>query len=212
MEKIQILWNGPKRAPLTVALAHGAGAPMDTPFMNFFAEGLSTRGYRIARFEFPYMAKRRKTQQRSPPNRQPELLATWKAVLTQIKANKLVIGGKSMGGRIATMIADECLYHPNNVCGILCLGYPFYGAGKFNKPRIAHLEIIKTPMLICQGARDPLGNYESVSRLKLSKSINFHWAEDGDHDLKPRKISGFTHEQNLIAALESASSFLSALG
>ena len=210
MGKIQILWNGPKRAPLTVALAHGAGAPMDTTFMNYFAEGLSARGHRIARFEFPYMAAWRKTKQRKPPNRQPELLETWRAVTTQIEAKKLVIGGKSMGGRMATMIADAAL-NQGNLCGILCLGYPFFGSGKDKKTRIAHLETLETPMLICQGTRDPLGNHDNVSRLKLSKSISMHWAKDGDHDLKPRKASGYTHEQNLIAALDAASIFLSAL-
>lgn len=203
-----LLWNGPKIAPLTVALAHGAGAPMDTPFMTFFAEGLAEQGHRVARFEFPYMARRRETGGRRPPDRQVVLLEAWQTIITRIDTEKLVIGGKSMGGRIATMVADNAL---SKVCGLLCLGYPFYGAGRADKPRTAHLETLKTPALICQGTRDPMGNKETVSGLKLSKFIKMHWAEDGDHDLKPRKASGRTHDQNLTGALDAAAAFLSAL-
>ena len=205
-----LLWNGPQKSELTVALAHGAGAPMDTPFMNFFAEGLAAKGCRVARFEFPYMAARRDSGKRKPPDRQPVLLDTWRAVIDEVGADKLVIGGKSMGGRMASLIADEA---PNraNVSGILCLGYPFFGAGRKDKPRTEHLKALKTPTLICQGTRDPMGGLEAVSALTLSKKIRLHWAEDGDHDLKPRKASGRTHEQNLTAALDAAASFLSAL-
>ena len=179
---------------------------MDSPFMNFFAEGLAAHGYRIARFEFPYMAVRRKTGRRKPPDRRPALLETWRSIIAEIGADKLVIGGKSMGGRMATMIADDA-----GVRGLLCLGYPFYGAGRADKPRVAHLETLKTPTLICQGIRDPMGNQETVSSLKLSKSINIHWAEDGDHDLKPREASGVTHDRNLTATLDAVVTFLSAL-
>src|SRR5262250_3278544 len=102
-----LLWNGPKKSSLTVALAHGAGAPMDTPFMTFFAEGLGKRGYRVARFEFPYMAARRATGAKSPPNYQPVLLDTWREVIEEVGADTLVVGGKSLGGRMASLIADE---------------------------------------------------------------------------------------------------------
>ena len=200
---VKFLWNGPKTAALTVALAHGAGAPMDTPFMTFFAEGLAAKGFRVARFEFPYMAARRTDGKRKPPDRQPVLLDTWRAVIAEIGADRLVVGGKSMGGRMASLIADEA-----KVKGLLCLGYPFYGAGRKDKPRTEHLLTLKTPTLICQGTRDPMGDREAVSALKLSKAIRVHWAEDGDHDLKPRKASGLTHDQNLTAALDAAAKFL----
>jgi len=201
-----LTWNGPKKFALTIALAHGAGAPMDTPFMTFFAEGLAKAGYRVARFEFPYMAVRRETGKRKPPDRQPVLLDTWRSAIAEIGADNLVIGGKSMGGRMASLIADEA-----GVRGLLCLGYPFYGAGRKDKPRIEHLLTLKTPTLICQGTRDPMGDAVSVKKLKLSKSIHIHWAEDGDHDLKPRKASGLTHDQNLTSALDAAQAFLAAL-
>ena len=200
------IWNGPKSASLTIALAHGAGAPMDTPFMNFFAEGLAAKDYRVARFEFPYMAARRLDGKRKPPDRQPLLLETWRAVIAEIGADKLVIGGKSMGGRMASLIADEA-----KVRGLLCLGYPFYGAGRKDKPRTEHLVTLKTPILICQGTRDPMGDKEAVSKLTLSRKIRMHWADDGDHDLKPRKASGLNHAQNLTAALDAATLFLAGL-
>ncbi|MHB1207601.1 MAG: alpha/beta family hydrolase [Rhodospirillaceae bacterium] len=202
-----MLWNGPAKAALTVVLAHGAGAPMDTPFMTFFAEGLGARGFRVGRFEFPYMAARRTEGKRKPPDRQPLLLDTWRKVIAGIKG-PVVIGGKSMGGRMASLIADEV-----EAAGLLCLGYPFHGAGrKQDEKRTAHLAKLKTPTLICQGTRDPMGDAATVAGLSLSKKIRVVWAEDGDHDLKPRKVSGRTHEQNLAAALDAATQFLAALG
>ena len=204
---VHLLTDGPKSAKLTVALAHGAGAPMDTPFMTFFAEGLAAAGYRVARFEFPYMAARRATGAKKPPDRQPLLLETWRAVIAELGAAHLVIGGKSMGGRMASLIADEA-----NVRGLLCLGYPFYGAGRKDKPRTEHLLSLKTRTLICQGERDPMGDRVSVTALKLSKAVKVHWLPDGDHDLKPRRASGRTHDENLRDALDAACRFLAALG
>lgn len=201
-----MLISGPKAATLTVVLAHGAGAPMDTPFMTFFAEGLAEAGYRAVRFEFPYMAARRKTGVKKPPDRQPVLLETWRSVIAELGSERLVIGGKSMGGRMASLIADD-----TNVQGLVCLGYPFYGAGRKDKPRTEHLVPLKTPTLICQGERDPMGDRPSVSQLKLSRAIKLRWLPDGDHDLKPRRASGRTHDQNLTDALDAVCEFLAAL-
>ena len=199
-----LFYNGPQLktgdAPLTVALAHGAGAPMDSPFMEAFAEGLAQAGFRAARFEFPYMVDRRDTGIKKPPNRAPILLDAWRDVIGEIGADTLVIGGKSMGGRIASMVADEM-----NVRGLVCLGYPFHGPGKpMNPERIAHLEGLKTPALFCQGTRDTLGSFEDVETYTLSNAITMHWLEDGDHGFKPREKSGFTeaaHWQSTIAAI-----------
>lgn len=180
---------------------------MDTPFLTYFAEGLGKAGYRCARFEFPYMAARRTGGAKKPPDRQPVLLQSWRAVIADLGADKLVIGGKSMGGRMASLIADEM-----KVRGLLCLGYPFCGAGSKNKPRIEHLVTLKTRTLICQGERDPMGNRQSISALKLAPLINIHWLPDGDHDLKPRRASGRTYDDNLAEALDAALAFLATLG
>ena len=203
-----MLTNGPTRSPLTVVLAHGAGAPMDTAFMTFFAVGIAAAKLRVARFEFPYMAARRLTGKKKPPDRAPILLQCWRDVIAEIKG-PVVIGGKSMGGRMASLVAaDE---PPESVVGLLCLGYPFYGAGRKDKPRIAHLANIAVPTLICQGTRDPMGDREAIGALRLQKNIRLHWAEDGDHDLKPRKVSGRTQEQNWREALDAATAFLARL-
>jgi predicted alpha/beta-hydrolase family hydrolase len=152
------------------------------------------------------MAARRTEGKKKPPDRQPVLLDTWRAVIDELGADNLVIGGKSMGGRMASLIADAA-----KVRGLLCLGYPFYGAGRKDKPRTEHLKALKTPTLICQGTRDPMGDQEAVTALPLSRAIRLHWAPDGDHDLKPRKASGLTHDQNLTAALDAAAAFLAGL-
>ena len=206
----EFLTNGPADAPLTFAFAHGAGAPMDTPFMNFFADNLAARGWRVSRFEFPYMARRRREPKRTPPDRQAVLLATWQAVIEALSVSggpqRLVIGGKSMGGRMASLVADEA-----GVAGLACLGYPFPPAGKPERLRTEHLAPLKTPCLICQGTRDSLGNWDEVGGYDLSPAIRLHWAEDGDHDLKPRKASGRSTEQNWTEAVEALDGFFRSL-
>lgn len=174
--------------------------------MTFFAEGLAEAGYRVARFEFPYMARRRLEGTKRPPDRAPVLEATWRAVIDTLGARHLVVGGKSMGGRIASLVADD-----TQVRGLLCLGYPFYGAGRKDKPRVAHLLTLRTSALFCQGERDPMGDKASVGLLPFPESLSVQWLPDGDHDLKPRRASGRTHPQSLQDALDGARAFLAAL-
>lgn len=205
MEPIEFLVDGPVRPPLTVVLAHGAGAAMDSPFMNTIAAGLAAAGLGVARFEFPYMRARREGTKRSgAPDREPVLLETWRAAIAQSGGGeRLVIGGKSMGGRIASMVADE-----GAVRGLLCLGYLFHPPGRSERPRVAHLETLRTPALILQGTRDPFGSRAEVAQYPLAPAIRMHWIEDGDHSLKPRKSSGRTEEQNLVEAIAAAVSFV----
>ena len=199
-----ILFDGPDDAALTVALAHGAGALMDSPFMAAFAEGLGKRGFRVARFEFPFMAARRETGVKRPPDRAPVLLDAWREVIDELGAENLVIGGKSMGGRIASMVADE-----TGVKGLVCLGYPFHAPGRpMNPERLAHLQHLKTRALFCQGTRDTLGGAEDVETYTLSKAIAMHWLDDGDHGFKPRKASGLAEAGNWQNALKAIVQFL----
>ena len=199
-----ILLDGPDDAPLTVALAHGAGALMDSPFMAAFAEGLGKRGFRVARFEFPFMAARRETGVKRPPDRAPVLLDAWREVIEMLGPSNLVIGGKSMGGRIASMVADE-----TGVKGLVCLGYPFHAPGRpMNPERLAHLQHLKTRALFCQGTRDTLGGAEDVETYTLSKAIAMHWLNDGDHGFKPRKASGLTEAGNWQSAIGAIAGFL----
>jgi len=189
-------------------LAHGAGAPMDSPFMNAIADSVAAAGIEVIRFEFEYMAKRREDGTRRGPDRAPKLIARFKEVLSLVgPAAEVVIGGKSMGGRIASMIADEV-----GAAGVVCLGYPFHPPGKPERLRTAHLETLKTPTLIVQGTRDRLGSEEEVAAYTLSPSIELAWMADGDHSFKPRKKSGRTAEQNLEAAADAAIRVIRRLG
>ncbi len=203
----ELLYDGPKQAEQTLVLAHGAGAAMDSPFMNSIAAGVGESGIRVVRFEFPYMSARRRTGKRSAPDREPVLRAAWMEVIEQLGGGaKLMIGGKSMGGRIASLIADEA-----GVMGLVCLGYPFHPPGRPQHPRIAHLRDLRTPTLIVQGTRDSLGNRTEVTGYDLSPHVEIAWLEDGDHSFKPTKRSGRTLEQNLAEAVGLVSRFISKL-
>lgn len=202
----ELLTNGSSRAARTVVLAHGAGAAMDTDFMNAFAVGLADRGSRVIRFEFPYMAQRRTTGKRSPPNREPILRETWLRVMESVETETLIIGGKSMGGRIASLVAEEA-----SVAGVVCLGYPFHPTGKPEKLRTEHLAALPIPTLIVQGERDPFGNAGEVPGYTLAPNIQMHWLADGDHSFKPRKASGKTLEENMAEAINAVGDFIDSL-
>jgi len=171
--------------------------------MEFFAKGLGRLGLRVARFEFPYMASKRATGKAQPPDREPVLRSTWLRVIELLGAKGLTIGGKSMGGRIASLVADEA-----GIAGLVCLGYPFHPVGKLYQLRVEHLQAIKTPTLILQGERDPFGSREEVGTYKLSRAIKVRWLEDGDHSFKPRKSSGRTEDHNWTKALDEIDGFL----
>lgn len=199
---VELLWNGSRESQITIALAHGAGQPMDAPYMETVAVGLAAEGYAVVRFEFPYMARRRVTGRKAGPDRGPVLLETWRHVIEEVASSRLIIGGKSMGGRIASMIADDA-----GVGGLVCLGYPFHPPGKPEKLRTAHLAELRTPTLICQGERDPFGTREDVGAYELSSQIQLQWLPDGDHGLKPRKKSGRTEAENLADAIAGIAAF-----
>ena len=203
---LPVLWDGPEEAKNLFIFAHGAGAPMDTDFMNFFAQNLAKNNIRVLRFEFPYMAMRREGHGKRPPNTQKILLESWCNIIKECRSlfnGNIYIGGKSMGGRMASMIADQ-----QNVSGLICLGYPFYAPGKKDKPRIDHLQNLKTKTLILQGERDAMGSREIVETYKISNKISISWLPDGDHGLKPRKKSGFTEKDNFRSVLKSISQFI----
>ncbi|QRI64865.1 alpha/beta hydrolase [Shinella sp. PSBB067] len=195
---LPFLFTGPAGGRVTVLLAHGSGAPMDSPSMNAASLALAAEGLRVARFEFAYMAARRTQGSRRPPPKAETLNPEFCAAVAELRASgRLVIGGKSMGGRVASMVADG-LYAEGRIAGLLCLGYPFHPPEKPAQLRTAHLMTLKVPTLICQGTRDPFGTSDEVPAYGLPARIDFLWLEDGDHDLKPRKtISGFSAADHL---------------
>jgi predicted alpha/beta-hydrolase family hydrolase len=203
----EFIIDGSSSAPLTFVLAHGAGAPMDSPFMATIAQVLAGDDLRVVRFEFPYMRARREHRGRSAPDREPVLLATWREVIASLGGGRqLVIGGKSLGGRIASMVADE-----THVRGLVCLGYPFHPPGKAPGPRLKHLKSLLTPALVVQGTRDSFGGRGEVEKYELSRQIRVAWIDDGDHSFKPRARSGRTQQQNLAAAIDAVRDFVKAL-
>ena len=204
----------------TLLLAHGAGAPMDSDFMEQLTAALNQQAIQVVRFEFPYMQQRRSTCGKRPPDRQPVLLDCWQQVYRQTISVEAVtdsladilaeplpgpvcIGGKSMGGRMATLFAEQ-----QAVAGVCCFGYPFFPGGKYKADRIEHLLTATTPTLIVQGTRDPFGKPEVINGLPLSDAIDVHWLEAGDHDFKPTVRSGFTQQHHIDHTAKLVAQFM----
>lgn len=206
-----LLWTGPAGGPVLV-LAHGSGAPMDSPWMTDVVDLLARRGVRTARFEFTYMAARRAGRRPSPPRAErlvPEYLAAAREVRLQSGAS-VVVGGKSLGGRVASLVVDE-LVAAGDARGLVCLGYPFHPPGQPEKLRTGHLAELRAPALVCQGERDPFGSRPEVRGYALSPTIDVRWMPDGDHGFRPRVASGRTAEENLAAAADAAAAFVHGL-
>lgn len=199
---VKFLLDGPDGAPLTVALAHGSGGAMDSPFMNTIAEGLAAAGLRAARFEFPYMAEGRKDGKSRPPDRIDVLRDSWLEAIAALGADDLVIGGKSLGGRVASLVAEQA-----QVRGLICLGYPFHPPDKPEALRVGHLLDMRMPTLILQGTRDPFGRPAEIRNYALPPNVRIHWLADGDHSFKPRKSSGVTEAANLAEAVSAIVDF-----
>ncbi len=201
---------GPQDGPLLI-LAHGAGAGMSSPFMELIAALLAERGVASARFEFAYMAARRAGGKRRPPPKAELLIPEYEAALGELHnldpARRLLIGGKSMGGRVASFMADQA-FAAGRCAGLVCLGYPFHPVAKPANLRTAHLETLACPTLIVQGERDPFGSRSEAASYQLSEAIAFHWAGDGDHDLGPRGGKGYTRKGNLAAAADAVAAFV----
>ncbi|GAA6182543.1 alpha/beta fold hydrolase [Shimia sp. NS0008-38b] len=193
----------------TFLFAHGAGATMEAPFMGMVAEGLAARGIRVARFEFDYMAARRRGGPKRPPPKVEILQQEYHAAVAALRCDgPLVIGGKSMGGRVASLIAND-LRAAGAIDGLMCLGYPFHPQGKPEKLRTAHLAELTVATLICHGTRDPFGTKEEVAGYDLSEEIELLWVEDGDHDLKPRKrVTGLDHAAQLKRVCDVAAAWI----
>jgi len=207
----------PNRAAIaTIILAHGAMAPMDSPFLDIMTELLVIRGLSVVRFEFAYMAERRRPGGlKKPPPRAEKLLCEYNAAVAHLHSTTdvtrpLIIGGKSLGGRVASMVASG-LFAQNAADGLVCLGYPFHPLKKPENLRISHFEIMPCPTLILQGERDPFGTKAEIATYRLDEKIQFQWIGDGDHDFSPRVRSGYTKTQNMNAAADTISAFAQSL-
>ncbi len=203
----RFLIDGPDIGAAALLLAHGAGAPMDSPFMEAFAKLAAQQGVRVARFEFAYMAARRTTGKKAPPPRAEKLISEFEDALAEIECAPIFIGGKSLGGRVASMFA-ETAFAQGRINGLVCLGYPFHPPGKPDSLRTAHLVNFTCPTLIVQGENDPFGNRGEVTGYDLPESIRIAWAPYGNHDLAPPMRSGRTGEQNWQDAAAAVAGFM----
>ena len=195
------------RAEVTVVLGHGAGASQTSGFMRMFAKGLVDRGLDVMTFNFVYME-----QGRSVPDQKHKLESCFRKVIEaalkhkNLKQNRVVIGGKSMGGRIASQVMAgedrEALAH--NVAGLVFLGYPLHPPGNPAKLRVEHLEHIKKPMLFVQGTRDALGSPDEIKpHIKnLRPAAKIHEIEGGDHSFKAPKKFGLAQDQIFETAMD----------
>lgn len=208
----ELLWTRPEGDTPTVAtllLAHGAGAAMDSGFMNRFAGHAAAAGLAVARFEFAYMAARRAGGPKRPPPKADQLIGEYQTSLQDVLKSvegPVLVGGKSMGGRVAAMLtAGSSL--PKRVSGVVCLGYPFHPQGKPEDWRMAPLEGARRPVLIAQGDRDGFGTAAELAEVTLPAHVELVWLEDGNHDLAPRGASPATWDGNLALAAKAAADF-----
>jgi predicted alpha/beta-hydrolase family hydrolase len=209
---LEFLTIGADRARTHLLLAHGAGAPMTSDFLGSFAGALvaADADIQVSRFEFSYMATRRAGGARRPPPKMNVLVQEYQracAALPLRPGQALFIGGKSMGGRVASLVADD-LFGRVAISGLVCLGYPFHPAGHPERVRTAHLERLRCPTLIVQGTRDALGSQADVAGYALSEAIQLAWLLDGDHDFKPRRSSGFTQGGHISQAAQAVAQFI----
>lgn len=192
--------------------AHGAGADMNSSFMENMAKLLNKRNISVTRFNFPYMDKRVMDGKKYPPDRMPKLVDRFVDVINAHNTTvPLFLAGKSMGSRVAATLTkelSESVLSTSKIRGVICLGYPFHPINKIDKLRLEPLMSNDFPMLILQGERDKLGNKKEVVDYGLPANITTIFLPDGDHDLKPRVKSGITHQQNLLTAVDHIERFV----
>lgn len=205
---------GPPDAKTAILLAPGAGAPATSPWMETISASLAETGLCVLRFDFDYMIARQQTGSRRPPPKAERLVGEYEAAVAAAEAlgfgGRLVIGGKSLGGRVASLVA-QALFDARRIRGLVCLGYPFRPPKQPENLRTRHLLNLTCPALIVQGERDPFGGLDEVAAYGLSSAIHIHWARDGDHDLTPRRRSGATFDGNLADAVQRIAQFAEGL-
>ncbi|RJG51212.1 alpha/beta fold hydrolase [Motilimonas pumila] len=200
-----VIIDGPQDAEKVFIFAHGAGAGSDHEFMQTVAEQVAAAGIKVVRFDFPYMVRMKQEARRLPPNRMPQLLAAFTEVIEQYGQDQCFIGGKSMGGRMASHLTEHAA-----VQGVVMLGFPFHPVGKPERLKGEHLASLSKPALLIQGERDTMGTQTQVASYDLSATIEQRFLVDGDHSFKPRKASGFTQSEHIATAAQWLVDFIHA--
>lgn len=201
---IKTLNNTAIKPVATFVFAHGAGAGQNSEFMQLVAEGISQQNINVLRFNFGYMQLAEELGKRRPPERAEKLLAHFERVLSEVDPSlPIFIGGKSMGGRMASMLLQE-----STALGCICMGYPFHPPGKPEKLRTEHLQQINKPVLILQGERDSFGSQQEIASYDLSAQVQLSFLADGDHSFKPRKASGYSLDAHLKQVINGSAEFI----
>lgn len=200
------IYQAAEQAKALFIFAHGAGADMNHEFMTQVSHLLVNKNISILRFNFPYMDKRALDGKRRPPDRMPALLSCYQQLIEGLNTPlPIFIGGKSMGSRVAAMVADE---YDKTLSGVVCLGYPFHPPKKPDNLRLAPLNSPLLPTLIIQGDRDTLGNKDEINGYSLGSNCEVLYLLDGDHSFKPRVKSGTTLAANIKQAVDHIVRFI----
>jgi len=200
--------SGSSKSKPTFLFAHGAGAGMDSDWMQQMAGLVEKQGINVVRFDFPYMRLIKQTGRRRPPDRMPKLIAAFETVIDSLAdCEKLIVGGKSMGGRVASLLACQPQWQ-SKLAGVICLGFPFHPPAKPEKYKGEHLATMAIPTLLLQGERDSMGSRDELSRYQLSEKIELHFMPDGDHSFKPRVKSGLNLAENQLHASRLIAKFI----
>ncbi len=195
---------------VVLILAHGAGAPADSTFMEELSAALEREGIGTIRFEFPYMQKRRQDGKKRPPDREPVLLEYFSGVIDRVRAelgsgSLILVGGKSMGGRMASILASR----RDDIDGVICFGYPFHPPGKLGRWRTAHFRDLNCPILVLQGTRDPFGKPDELAdHQRELEAIDLRWVEGGNHDFQTLKSQPQTQSELIAQAARETRIFV----
>ena len=195
---------------VVLILAHGAGAPADSTFMEELSVALEREGIGTIRFEFPYMQKRRQDGKKRPPDREPVLLEYFSGVIDRVRAelgstSLILVGGKSMGGRMASILASR----RDDIDGVICFGYPFHPPGKLDRWRTAHFRDLNCPILVLQGTRDPFGKPDELADHQRDlEAIDLRWLEGGNHDFQTLKSQPQTQSELIAQAARETRIFV----
>ncbi|GBO82877.1 alpha/beta family hydrolase [Marinobacter salsuginis] len=195
---------------VVLILAHGAGAPADSTFMEDLSVALEREGIGTIRFEFPYMQKRRQDGKKRPPDREPVLLEYFSGVIDRVRAelgsgSLILVGGKSMGGRMASILASR----RDDIDGVICFGYPFHPPGKLDRWRTAHFRDLNCPILVLQGTRDPFGKPDELEDHQQElEAIDLRWLEGGNHDFQTLKSQPQTQSALIAQAARETRIFV----
>ena len=204
-------WQGPKRgADRAVLLAHGAGSDLEGAALRVVADALAAAKVPSLRFNYPY-----RTAGRNAPDRPKVLDAATReaaaelATRAKLPPERLVLGGRSMGGRYCSMVvgADD---DPVPALGLLMLSYPLHAAGKPDRPRTEHFPALRTPVLFVSGTRDSLAGQDALTAAAeaIPGPVTFHWIESADHGYRPLKASGRTTADVLSEVAETSAKWV----